>query len=82
MVLVPWSSAKQPYRLILLNKRLAFMLSVGWNEKDRVRGYIMADEINVLFALLTGSWRNDSEELHYSVCSCEPLMSLRNMFTP
>lgn len=56
MALVPWSSGKQPYLLILLNKWAAFMLSVGWNKRDKVRRYIMAFEINVLFALLCGWW--------------------------
>lgn len=61
---VPWSSGKQPYLLILLNKWPAFMLSVGWNKKDRVRRYTIACEINVLFALLCRwwwRWWNDSQ---------------------
>lgn len=57
MALVPWSSGKQPYLLILLNKWPAFMLSVNWNKKDGVRRYAIACEINVLFALLCRQWR-------------------------
>lgn len=53
---VPWSSGKQPYLLILLNKWPAFMLSLCWNKKDRVRRYIIACEINALCALLCGWW--------------------------
>lgn len=63
VALMPWSSGKQPYLLILLNKLPAFMLSVGRNKKNRVRRYIIACELNVLFALLCGwwwRWWNDS----------------------
>lgn len=53
MALVPCSSGKQPYLLILLNKWAVFMLSVGWNTKDRIGRYIIACKINVLLAHLS-----------------------------
>lgn len=58
-----WSSGRQPYLLILLNKWAAFMLSVGWNKRGGRRRYIIACKINVLSALLGGGGEMIAGEL-------------------